>query len=161
LTGYRNTVTLRRNISLARGRPLSDEIKATAIKFFAEQDRLQGGPADELCANGYKARLASLPTMDLAGHKEFAAAFYAGFPDLRHSISDVLAEGDRVAVRFQLKGTNTERFMGNPPTGKTIKVDALAFMSVASGTVTELYGQFDQLGLWQQIGVVPEGAPAG
>jgi predicted ester cyclase len=140
---------------------MSKEAKATAIKFFEEQDKARGGPAEERCAVGYTANLASLPPMNLADHKAFAASFYAAFPDLEHRISEVIAEGDRVAVRFQLTGTNTESFMGNPATGKPIKVDALALMTVASGKVLELHGQFDQMGVLQQIGAVPEGVAAG
>jgi len=140
---------------------MSAQAKATAIRFFQEQDRSRGGPAEKFCADGYTAHLASLPPMDLAGHRGFAAAFYSAFPDLEHRISEVIAEGDRVAVRFQLTGTNTEPFMGNPATGRPIKVDALALMTIASGRVTELHGQFDQLGVLQQIGAVPEGAASG
>jgi predicted ester cyclase len=135
---------------------VSDQVKATAVKFLKEQDRLRGGPADELCAEGYTAHLASLPAMDLAGHKAFSAAFYGGFPDLEHRIEDVIAEDDRAAVRFQVTGTNTESFMGNPPSGERVEVDCLALMTVAFGKVTELRGQFDQMGLLQQIGAVPE-----
>lgn len=63
---------------------MSEQAKATAVKFFEEQDRLRGGPADELCGDGHIAYIASLSPMDLEGHKQFAAAFYAGFPDLKH-----------------------------------------------------------------------------
>ena len=133
---------------------VSEQAKATAVKFFEEQDRLRGGPADELCAEGYTAYIASLPPMDLASHKQFAAAFYAGFPDLSHTIEDVIAEADRVCVRFRLNGTNTGEFMNNPATGKPIEVDALALMTIASGKVAELHGQFDQMGPLTQIGAV-------
>ena len=131
---------------------MREQAKATAVKFFKEQDRLRGGPANDLCGDGYTAYLASFPPMDLAGHKEFSAAFYAGFPDLEHRIDEVIAEGDRVAVRFRVTGTNTESFMGNPPSERPIELDALALMTVASGKVTELCGQFDQMGVMQQIG---------
>jgi hypothetical protein len=47
---------------------MSDQVKATAVRFFEEQDRLRGGPADGLCADGYTAYLASFSPMDLAGH---------------------------------------------------------------------------------------------
>jgi predicted ester cyclase len=90
--------------------------------------------------------------MDLEGHKEFSAAFYAGFPDLEHHVEEVIAERDRVAVRFRVTGTNTQSFMGSAPSGKPIQIDALALMTVASGKVTELFGQFDQIGVLQQIG---------
>ena len=135
---------------------MSEQAKTTAVKFFEEQDRLRGGPADDLCAESYTAHLASFPAMDLAGHKQFSAAFYAGFPDLKHRVDEVIAEGDRVAVRFRVIGTNTESFMGSPPSGRPIEFDGLALMTVASGKVTELWGQFDQIGVLQQIGASPD-----
>jgi predicted ester cyclase len=150
LTDYRNIVTLRCTVTQEE-RAVSEEARTTAIKFLEEQDRLRGGPADELCADGYTAHLASFPAMALRGHKEFSAAFYAGFPDLKHRVDDVIADGDRVAVRFRITGTNTESFMGDPASGRPIELDALALMTVASGKVTELWGQFDQIGVVQQI----------
>jgi predicted ester cyclase len=71
-----------------------------------------------------------------------------------------LAEGDVAAVRFRLTGTNTGTFLGNPPSGRAIDVGALALMSVAYGKVAELRAEFDQLGVLQQIGVLPNLAPA-
>jgi predicted ester cyclase len=134
---------------------VSDQAKATAVKFFEEQDRLRGGPADELCATGYTAYLAGFPPMDLAGHKEFATSFYTAIPDLKHQIEDVFAEDDRVAVRFRLTGTNSGSFMGNAPSGKPIDAGALALVRVDSGRVSELRAEFDKLGLMQQIGALP------
>jgi predicted ester cyclase len=131
---------------------VSAQVKATAVRFFQEQDRLRGGPADDLCADGYTAYLAGFPPMDLAGHQRFSAAFYAGFPDLQHHVEYVIAEGDRAAVSFRVTGTNTASFMGNPASGRPIAFDALALMTVASGKVTELRGQFDQMGVLQQLG---------
>jgi predicted ester cyclase len=134
---------------------VTEQAKATAVNFFKEQDRLHGGPADDLCADGYTAHLASFPAMDLAGHQEFSASFYAGFPDLKHRLEEVIADGDRVAVRFRITGTNTESFMGNPASGRPIEFEGLALMTVASGKVTELWAQFDQIGVLQQIGASP------
>jgi predicted ester cyclase len=93
--------------------------------------------------------------MGLAGHKEFATSFYAAIPDLKHQIEDVIAEDDRVAVRFRLTGTNSRSFMGSAPSGKPIDAGALALVRVKSGKVSELHGEFDQLGLMQQIGALP------
>jgi predicted ester cyclase len=135
---------------------LSEQVKSTAVKFFEEQDRLRGGPADELCAEEYTAHLTGFPAMDLAGHKAFAAAFYAGFPDIHHTIDEVVAEGDRAMVRFTLRGTHTESFMGIPASGNPVEVAAFVLMTLADGKVTHLRGQFDQLGLMQQIGALPD-----
>ena len=134
---------------------MSEQEKETAVKFLEAQDRLRGGPAEELCGAGYTAYLASFPPMDLAGHKEFSAAFYAGFPDLQHKIETVIAEGERVAVSFRIIGTNTATFMGTPASGQPIEVDALALMTIRSDKVTELRGQFDQMGVLRQIGALP------
>lgn len=133
----------------------SDSVKDLGPLFFAEQDRLLGGPADELCAPGYTAQIGVNPPMPLAGHQQFARMFYAAFPDLRHVIEDTVAEPDRVAVRFTLHGTQTGDFMGLPATGRTIAVPAIAILRVADGKVTELRAVFDQMGMMQQLGAAP------
>ena len=127
------------------------------MKFFEEQDRLRGGPADELCGESYKAQIAGFPAMDLAGHKQFATAFYGAFPDLTHTIEDVIAEGDRAAVRFRLTGTHSGEFMGAPASGKAVDVGAMVLMDIDSGKVTELRGEFDEAGMLRQMGALPSG----
>ncbi len=122
--------------------------------FFAEQDRLRGGPAEALCAPEYTAHIGGNPAMNLAGHQHFAALFYAAFPDIRHAVEDIVATEEKVAVRFTLHGTQTGDFMGIPATGKPIVVSAIVIMQVTAGKVTELRGVFDQLGMMQQLGVL-------
>lgn len=133
---------------------MSEQLKAVARTFFEEQDRLQGGPAAELCGDDYLAYLASFPPMDLEGHQAFSAAFYGAFPDLKHNVEELVAEEDRVVVRIRFTGTNTESFMGIPASGKAIEFDGLVLLKIASGRVTELRGQFDQMGVLQQIGAL-------
>lgn len=130
----------------------NNETTSTIVRrFFAEQDRLRGGPADELCAPGYTAHLPGGPPLDLAGHQAFSTMFYAGFPDLRHEVEFVAAEGDRAAARFLLYGTHTGEFLGIAPTGRSIAVSATAIMRLAERQVAELWGEFDRLGLFGQL----------
>jgi len=124
-------------------------------KFFEEQDRLRGGPAPDLCAPSYVARIGSNPPMTFADHQGFASAFYAGFPDLEHAIEDIVATDSAVVVRFILKGTHRGDFMGIPATQKPIEVEAIAIFKVTAGRITELRGQFDQMGMMRQLGVIP------
>lgn len=131
----------------------------TALEFFQEQDRTRSGPPDALCADGYAAHIAGFPPMDLNRHKEFAATFYGAFTGLKHDIEDVVADDDRVAVRFRLCGINSGSFMGHPPSGRTIDVGAAAFLKLASGKITELRGEFDQGALLQQIAAAPRTPP--
>jgi steroid delta-isomerase-like uncharacterized protein len=126
-------------------------------QFFAEQDRLRGGPAPAVCSASYSARLGSNPALDRAGHEAFAQGFYAGFPDVAHHIEDVIATRDAVAVRFVLRGKHQGSFFGIPASGRSINVPAHAILRVREGKVEQLLAIFDEAGLLRQIGVLPAG----
>ncbi|APB75980.1 ester cyclase [Paenibacillus sp. FSL M7-0802] len=78
-----------------------------------------------------------------------------GFPDIQWTLKEMVAEGDKVAARFIMRGTHQGSFFGFPPTGKTIEVQAMNFYRFSDGQIVEEYGQPDMLGLLQQIGAVP------
>lgn len=128
--------------------------KEIGLRFFKEQDRLRGGPAADLCAPGYRALINANPPLDLAGHQQFAQAFYAAFPDLAHTVEDTVAEGDRVAVRLLLQGTHQAPFMGIPTTGRSIAVLNSVIPRVTDGQVTDLRAMFDQMTMMRQLGVL-------
>jgi predicted ester cyclase len=127
---------------------------ALVRQFFAAQDLLSGGPDPTLCAAGYVARIGANAPMTLAEHQVFAAAFYRGFPDLRHTVEDAVADADKVAARFTLRGTHRGEFMGLVPTRKPIVVGAIAMFRVADGRIAELWAQFDELSMMRQLGVI-------
>jgi predicted ester cyclase len=129
--------------------------QALGRRFFAEQDRLRGGPAPELCSADYSAVLGGNPPMDRSGHEAFARAFYAGFPDLRHEVELVVADPEAVAVRFTLHGTHQAPLFGIPATGRTVDIAANVLMEVSGGRVRRLYGVFDEAGMLRQLGVLP------
>jgi ketosteroid isomerase-like protein len=124
-------------------------------RFFQEQDRLRGGPAEELCAPEYTATLGGNPPMPRAGHEGFAKAFYAAFPEMNHTIDEVFATDDRVLVRFVLRGVNSGSFFGMPATNRHVEIAAHVIMHVAGGKVTKLFGIFDEAGLLRQLGMLP------
>ena len=129
--------------------------EALGRRFFAEQDRLRGGPAEALCSEEYQAFLGGNPPVDRAGHEAFAKAFYAAFDALHHTIEDVFATEDRVAVRFVLNGTHTGSFFGIPASDKPVSIVANVILHVANRKVTRLFGIFDEAGMLRQIGVLP------
>jgi steroid delta-isomerase-like uncharacterized protein len=124
-------------------------------QFFAEQDRLRGGPAEALCTDDYTARLGSNPPMPRAGHEGFAQAFYAAFPDMHHEVEDVIATADTAVVRFVLHGTHRAAFFGIPATEKRVSVPAHVILRIRDGRVRELLGIFDEAGMLRQLGVIP------
>jgi predicted ester cyclase len=126
-----------------------------ARAFFAEQDRLRGSLAPALCHPQYQAFLAGNPPMDRAGHEQLLLGFYAGIPDAQHTVDEVFADGDSVAVRFTIRGTHTGNFFGIPASNRPVSVVANILMQVRDGRVVRLHGVFDEAGMLRQMGVLP------
>ena len=89
------------------------------------------------------------------GRKLFASALLAAFPDLQVTVEDMIAEGEKLVVRYSVRGTHKGNLMGIPPTGKEIFVTGTAIDRFDSGQSVEHWEIIDQLGLMQQLGVVP------
>jgi len=66
----------------------------------------------------------------------------------------MVAEADAVAAFVSYRGTHTGPFMGHPPTGKAVQVTGMDIMRYHDGRVVELWSQFDDLGLLQQLGLI-------
>jgi steroid delta-isomerase-like uncharacterized protein len=101
-------------------------------------------------------------TRGIEGARQFAATFREAFPDLENTIEDMVAEGDKVVVRFRARGTHegeTEAF--GPPTGKRIDITGITIKRVSEGKIAEAWTNFDALGMMQQLGLIPESAQAG
>jgi steroid delta-isomerase-like uncharacterized protein len=99
------------------------------------------------------------PTKD--GVLQFFRMYRAAFSDLRLEAEDVLPSGDKVVVRATATGTNDGEFMGMPPTGKRIEVPLIDIHRFGDdGLAHEHWGVVDMLAMMQQLGVIPDGAPA-
>jgi predicted ester cyclase len=91
----------------------------------------------------------------LAGLKGFFQAQRVAFPDWKVTIEDMVADGDRVWDRLKVEGTNTGPFMGLPPTGRRVSFEVLDISRFAGGKLVEHWGVADNLGLMQQLGLIP------
>ena len=133
---------------------MSTEANKTIIRRRVEEIWNQGdlAIADELIADDY---LSNGRTIGREGYKQFVAGVRAAFPDLRFTLDDLVAEGDRVAVRYTAQGTHSGTFMGIPPTGKRVTFTGIDLFRIAHGRMAEEWLMFDQLGLLRQLGVVP------
>jgi steroid delta-isomerase-like uncharacterized protein len=116
------------------------------------------GVVEELLAPDYVAHFPGGQDMDRDGHRGMVEVFAAAFPDWRESIQEVLAEGDKVAMRVTAGGTHTGDFQGMEPTGRTLTITGMAFARIENGRIAESWWDFDALGLMQQLGAIP--APA-
>ena len=102
-----------------------------------------------------------LGEMDLAAWKQMAPAWYTAFPDSHFTVEDLIAEGDKVVLRYTTRATHQGEFMGVPATGKVVTLTGISISRLASGKVVEDWDSFDALGLMQQLGVIPQMAQTG
>lgn len=93
--------------------------------------------------------------LDADGHKAFMSALLSAFPDSNFLIDDVIAEGDKVAVRHRLQGTHQAELQGIPPTGRQVDVGAIVIFHIENGMIAEAWLNADIMGMMQQLGVVP------
>jgi predicted ester cyclase len=94
----------------------------------------------------------------LENFKRFVTAFRSAFPDGHSTIEDVIAEGDEVVLRHTFRSTNTGDFVTPMPlsaTGKQVTMTGIAIAHPAGGKVVEVLDMADNLGLLQQLGVIP------
>ena len=71
-------------------------------------------------------------------------------------IEEMIAEGDRVMVRWSSRGRHVGEVHGLPPTGKEVTNSGINIFRIADGRIAEVWDIFDRLWLWQQLGVLPD-----
>jgi steroid delta-isomerase-like uncharacterized protein len=89
--------------------------------------------------------------------KEAITRVSAGLADATMSIDDMIAEGDRVAVRLTSHARQVGPFMGMPPSGKDYTIGEIHIFRIQDGKVAEHWHQADFLGMLRQLGAMPEG----
>ena len=140
----------------------TEENKAFVQRLFAAYNKHNLAGVEELCAPDYVFHgPAAFCDMDLAGVKQVMPPFFTAFPDLHYTVEDLIAEGDKVVARVTMRGTLQGDFMGIPPTGKQIRWTAIAIDRFEAGKFVENWLNADNLGLLQQLGVIPQMAQAG
>jgi steroid delta-isomerase-like uncharacterized protein len=93
--------------------------------------------------------------LNVEGFKQFGGVFLTAFPGGKLSIEDLIEEGDKVVSHITYRGTHTGDMMGIPPTGKSVTVSAMIIDQFADGKIVESWRLFDQMGMMQQLGVIP------
>jgi steroid delta-isomerase-like uncharacterized protein len=87
-----------------------------------------------------------------AFYREAILGWRRAFPDLKMNVVDVLADGDRVAVRWTATGTQEGPLDGIPPTGRAGQLRGLTIFRFERGLIKEEWTAFDRLDLLRQLG---------
>ncbi len=118
---------------------------------------------DQVVAEDYVEHLPLPPGLPTgrAGLKAFVAGIRAAFPDFKYSVIHEIAEGELIVQHLSASGTMKGDFAGMPATGKHATWNEVHIARVANGMLVEHWPVIDQLGMLQQLGVIPvPGAPA-
>lgn len=83
--------------------------------------------------------------------RDFYAAIRSALPDARYEVDDLIAEGDKVVVRWRLLGTHKGDFRGIAPTGRAIALKGIAIYRVKDGKLMERWVVSDLHGLLEEI----------
>jgi predicted ester cyclase len=82
------------------------------------------------------------------------------FPDLHYTAEDLIAEEDKVVIRFTGQGTHRGEFRGVPPTGRDMTYTGIMILLFVEKKVVDYWAVSDALGIYRQLGVPLPGAPS-
>ena len=131
----------------------TEENKAIRPRFF-----------DEVWHKGNLDAVAEFFTADFVlngrpfGHeglRKFVLTHRTAFPDVRLTIEDQVAVGDKVVARFTVKGTHEGDLKGIAPTGKQVAFDVISITRIVNGKIAEEWEVGDEAGMLRQLGAIP------
>jgi steroid delta-isomerase-like uncharacterized protein len=144
---------------------MSGEEHKALVRRYLEEGWSQGniGVLDDILAPNYQLRV----LQGASGHedrvmhgidrvKQSVAMYHQAFSDLEISPQTIIAEDDRVVVEWTARATHSGAFRGIPPTGKQLSYAGITIYRVEGGKDAEEVYLGDRLGLWQQLGLVPQ-----
>jgi steroid delta-isomerase-like uncharacterized protein len=138
----------------------SEDYKALTLRLYAAIGEVfrtgNAEPLDSLLAPDMIDHTpAAGPVVGREPGKQLIAGFARAFPDTTLTVDLMVAEADCVAAFVSYRSTHTGPFMGHPPTGNVVRVTGMDIMRYRDGQVIELWSQFDDLSLLQQLGIIP------
>ena len=137
---------------------MSAEQNKALVRRFVEEVQSQGNidALDEICSPEFVNHSAppGVPS-NCEGVKQLTAMFRQAFPDSYFTVEDMMAEEDKVATRKTFHGSHQGEFMGIPPTGQQVSMGLIDIVRIADGRVVEHWAVGDNLGMMQQLGIVP------
>ena len=88
-------------------------------------------------------------------YKHQVLLFIVGFPDLRFSVEEMIAEKDKIVSRWTISGTRKGEYMGIPATNKQISVDGITIHQLSNAKIMDSYVSWDMWGMMRQLGAIP------
>ena len=88
-------------------------------------------------------------------YKGLCNAYFTAFPDLNISTDLLVVEGDKVTKVWTANCTHKGEFLGIPSTSNRIVIKGIEVFRIADGKIAEVWASMDNMGMLQQLGVIP------
>jgi steroid delta-isomerase-like uncharacterized protein len=134
---------------------MSAENKVLIRRWFEEVwNRGRAAAIDEMLTGQAQIHGLGPQPMNVNAFKQFHTQYRSAFPDVRIQVDDVIAEGDKVAVRWSGTGTHQGDSLGFAASGNAVRFTGMTIARIENGKLVEGWNVFDRLGMLQQCGVV-------
>ena len=145
--------------------PASDPEALTLVRrvFQAVWEKGDQSAAEACYSSDYTNHDPSAPELPPGprGVMEYVKLYRTAFPDLHFTLNETIFAGDKVTVRWTVSGTHKGSLRDFPPSRKSVSVTGISIFRIANRKIVESWANWDQAGLYQQIGAMPSFAKAG
>lgn len=134
---------------------MSEQNKTLARRWF--EDLFSRGnldAANEILSAEFVDHLTHEDERGLEELKHYVGIYRNAFPDIQDIVEDIVAEGDKVVVRWLSSGTHLGEFMGVAPTGRHVTFTGMRLFRIADNKIVESWVNIDERGLQEQLGAV-------
>ena len=134
---------------------MSEQNKTLARRWF--EDLFSRGDldaADEILSAEFVDHLPREEERGIEELKHYVSSYRTAFPDIQDTVEEIVAEGDKVVIRWTSRGTNEGEFMGVAPTGRHVTFTGMRLFRIAENKIVESWVNIDERGLQEQLGAV-------
>lgn len=134
---------------------MSEQNKTLARRWF--EDLFSRGnldAANEILSAEFVDHLTHEDERGIEELKHYVTIYRTAFPDIQDTVEDIVAEADKVVVRWKSRGTHQGEFMGAAPTGRDVTFTGMRLFRIAENKIVESWVNIDERGLREQLGAV-------
>src|SRR5918996_3080291 len=134
---------------------MSERNKSLARRWF--EDLFSRGDldaAEEILSAEFVDHLPREEKRGIEELKDYVSVYRTAFPDIEDTVEEIVAEADKVVVRWRSRGTHQGEFMGVPPTGRDVAFTGMRLFRISENKIAESWVNIDERGLQEQLGAL-------
>src|ERR687890_895565 len=135
---------------------MSERNKSLARRWF--EDLFSRGDldaAEEILSADFLDHLPREEERGIEELKDYVSVYRTAFPDIEDTVEEIVAEADKVVVRWRSRGTHQGEFMGVAPTGRHVMFTGMRLFRIAEDKIAESWANIDERGLQEQLSTAP------